>query len=65
MNGIELYFIGFYKHEEVQFLRAGPFIGESDALRARAKLPLITSGTWVVCKAELPFDVVVMPEQEE
>lgn len=63
MNGIELYFVGFYKHDAIQCLLAGPFVDSAQADAARSieagRAAMIrSSSVYVVCKTTLPFEVV-------
>lgn len=58
MDNFDLYFIGFYKHDAIQFLLDGPFATGDAAEKAIAEKEEIRSGAYVVCKTTLPFEVV-------
>ena len=58
MKQFELYFVGFRKHGEVQHLEGGPFVSYDAADAARAVKEEAHGGSWVVCKATLPFEIV-------
>lgn len=56
---LQLYFVGFYKHEQVQYIAAGPFISHEDADKALGDLGWPTGGKYVVCSVNKTVELEV------